>query len=230
MIIQELKDWLDTHRAYIIGGSLFGLGFLLLLVFFIGSDETDNEMIDDQPQIAFAKGTESFTMPAEPMTVNQTQVKPIQAETCMVDIKGAVKEPMLYKVSEGERVYDVIERAGGLLDNADRNRINFSLKVSDQMVIYIPKQGEGIPDALSGTVDAGTQTGGTANSSQSDTINVNTASKEELMTVSGIGEKKAQDIIDYRETNGPFQKIDDLIDVSGIGEKTLEKLCEQLAV
>lgn len=148
----------------------------------------------------------------------------------MVDIKGAVKEPMLYKVSEGERVYDVIERAGGLLDNADRNRINFSLKVSDQMVIYIPKQGEEIPDALSGTVDAGTQTGGTANSSQSDTINVNTASKEELMTVSGIGEKKAQDIIDYRETNGPFQKIDDLINVSGIGEKTLEKLREQLAV
>lgn len=138
------------------------------------------------------------------------------------DIKGSVKEPGIYSFSSEERVYDVLKRAGGLLEEADSDRINFSAKIEDQQVLYIPAVGEEPPEHLNQSASPeGKQS--TADTELSK-ININTASPSELQQIPGIGSVKAQEIIRFREENGSFQKVEDLQEISGIGEKTVEKL------
>lgn len=138
------------------------------------------------------------------------------------DIKGSVKEPGIYSFSSEERVYDVLKRAGGLLEEADSDRINFSAKIEDQPVLYIPAVGEEPPEHLNQSASPeGKQS--TADTEPSK-ININTASPSELQQIPGIGSVKAQEIIRFREENGSFQKVEDLQEISGIGEKTVEKL------
>ncbi|MFS1152793.1 helix-hairpin-helix domain-containing protein [Enterococcus lactis] len=138
------------------------------------------------------------------------------------DIKGSVKEPGIYSFSSEERVYDVLKRAGGLLEEADSDRINFSAKIEDQQVLYIPAVGEEPPEHLNQSASPeGKQS--TADTEPSK-INTNTASPSELQQIPGIGSVKAQEIIRFREENGSFQKVEDLQEISGIGEKTVEKL------
>lgn len=128
------------------------------------------------------------------------------------DIKGSVKEPGIYSFSSEERVYDVLKRAGGLLEEADSDRINF----------YIPAVGEELPEHLDQLASSeGKQP--TADS-EPPKININTATPSELQQIPGIGSVKAQEIIRFREENGSFQKVEDLQEISGIGEKTVEKL------
>ncbi|WP_270217961.1 helix-hairpin-helix domain-containing protein [Enterococcus lactis] len=137
------------------------------------------------------------------------------------DIKGSVKEPGIYSFSSEERVYDVLKRAGGLLEEADSDRINFSAKIEDQQVLYIPAVGEEPPEHLNQSASPeGKQS--TADTEPSK-ININTASPSELQQIPGIGSVKAQEIIRFREENGSFQKVEDLQEISGIGEKTVEK-------
>ncbi|EGP5463085.1 competence protein ComEA [Enterococcus faecium] len=138
------------------------------------------------------------------------------------DIKGSVKEPGIYSFSSEERVYDVLKRAGGLLEEEDSDRINFSAKIEDQQVLYIPAVGEEPPEHLNQSASPeGKQS--TADTEPSK-ININTASPSELQQIPGIGSVKAQEIIRFREENGSFQKVEDLQEISGIGEKTVEKL------
>lgn len=138
------------------------------------------------------------------------------------DIKGSVKEPGIYSFSSEERVYDVLKRAGGLLEEADSDRINFSAKIEDQQVLYIPAVGEEPPEHLNQSASPeGKQS--TADTEPSK-ININTASPSELQQIPGIGSVKVQEIIRFREENGSFQKVEDLQEISGIGEKTVEKL------
>ena len=142
--------------------------------------------------------------------------------------------------------------AGGPLEGADTTQINFAHKLEDQMVIYIPKVGESSPIentvGVSGSDDksdqneanAAAETISTAQTKTDSTsqdqggndgkINLNTASKEQLMQLTGIGDKKADEIIAYRQQNGNFKTIDDLKNVSGIGDKTFEKISSQITV
>ncbi|MBO0428003.1 helix-hairpin-helix domain-containing protein [Vagococcus fluvialis] len=144
-----------------------------------------------------------------------------------VDIKGAVKLPGMYEVTSDMRVLNVIDMAGGLKETADDSQVNFSQRIEDQMVIYIPVEGE----ELSETVIAGTNSN-TANISMDEEgkVNLNQATKEELMTLSGVGEKKAEKIIEYREENGSFKTIEDLKNVNGFGEKSFESLEKYISI
>lgn len=144
-----------------------------------------------------------------------------------VDIKGAVKLPGMYEVTSDMRVLNVIDMAGGLKETADDSQVNFSQRIEDQMVIYIPVEGE----ELSETVIARTNSN-TANISKDEDgkINLNQATKEELMTLSGVGEKKAEKIIEYREENGSFKTIEDLKNVNGFGEKSFESLEKYISI
>ncbi|MFE0442362.1 helix-hairpin-helix domain-containing protein [Aerococcus sp. NPDC058936] len=151
-------------------------------------------------------------------------------ETWYVDIKGAVKIPQVVPVNPGMRVHDVVEMAGGVTGEADQSQVNLAQLVTDQMVIYVPKMGEEVSPSTEALV-AGSQVTESAVSESSgnatsdgDLVNINTADAAMLQTLSGIGEKRAADIINYREANGLFETVDDLDQVSGIGEKTMEKL------
>lgn len=144
-----------------------------------------------------------------------------------VDVKGAVNKTGMYRITQGMRLMDAIDLAGGFAEDADQNQINFSKLLTDQEIIYVPKIGEEIP-AIN---EASPNVGGTASSgSETAKININTADAAELQQLSGIGEKKAADIIKYREENGSFHAVEDLTKVSGIGEKTLENLKDSITI
>ena len=141
-------------------------------------------------------------------------------EKIFVDVKGAVKHPGVFETIKDKRVKDLIEEAGGLLDDADTSTLNLSQRVKDQMVIYVLKHGEK-PKQIS---DSG------SSSSNTDVININTANKEQLMKISGVGKTKAEAIISYREKNGDFKKKEDITKVHGIGKATFEKIKDKIEV
>ena len=156
---------------------------------------------------------------------NETNNKDEKAENrhdekIFVDVKGAVKHPGVFETTKDKRVKDLIEEAGGLLDDADTSTLNLSQKVKDQMVIYVLKHGEK-PKQIS---DGG------SSSSNADVININTANKEQLMKISGVGKTKAEAIISYREKNGDFKKKEDITKVRGIGKATFEKIKDKIEV
>lgn len=161
-----------------------------------------------------------------------------------VDIKGAVKKPGVYKINSDKKIIDVITMAGGLMENANTDNINLSKKVTDEMVIIIYTDEEvknsNIVDTVIKVIDKecvcpNIQNDGCINTEINDsitnvnkTININTATLEELMSINGLGEAKAKAIIKYREENGYFKIIDDLLNVSGIGEALFEKIKEYI--
>ncbi|HER1159110.1 TPA: helix-hairpin-helix domain-containing protein [Streptococcus pyogenes] len=142
----------------------------------------------------------------------------------LVDLKGAVQQEGVYKLRANSRVRDVIELAGGLTQEADRHAVNFAEKLTDEQVVYVPKQGEEI-SVLPRSLVSGKKE--TASKDQSK-VHINKASLEELQHIPGIGAKRAQDIIDMRDKLGGFKALEDLRQVSGIGEKTLEKLKDDI--
>ena len=156
-----------------------------------------------------------------------------------VDIKGSVKKPGVYKVKENMIVNDLIKLAGGLSKNAYTKNINLAAKLTDGMVVYVYSKNEVttttnkvgiITNSPSVEYSNETIPSTSSNSSnQSSLVNINTATKEQLMTVSGIGESKAIAIIDYRKTN-KFNKIEDIMNVSGIGESLFAKIKSYITV
>ena len=129
-------------------------------------------------------------------------------------VTGAVRQPGLYAIKDGDRLADLIDLAGGITDDADMQAVNLAVRVKDQDHWSIPKIGESpaVPSSV-GRVDL-----------PSGKVNINTADAELLETLPGIGETRAEAVIRYREEHGPFKKVDDIIAVPGIGAATLEGL------
>jgi len=140
-----------------------------------------------------------------------------------VYIVGAVRYPGVIEVEEGSRLIDVLELAGGALENADLERVNLALKVQDEGMYKIPRIGEELSEP------SFTVLGATSYQGQQK-VNINTADEATLDTLPGIGPSKAKRIIEYREQNGPFKSIEELKNVSGIGEKTFEQLKDLITV
>lgn len=159
-------------------------------------------------------------------------------ETIYIDIKGAVKHPGMYRMTENDRLYDSIQKAGGLTKDADSQRVDYAQRLCDQMTIYIPKKHEkhhvithmpSSPNQIASQQISSSTPTDTTTSSQNK-VNLNTADATQLKTLTGIGDKRAEDIIAYRNSHGPFKQIEDIKQVSGIGDKTFEKLKDQLCV
>jgi competence protein ComEA len=170
--------------------------------------------------------------------VKEEQKEPVKEEVkekkVMVDIKGEVNSPGCYEVSEDLRVKDVIDLAGGLTKEADTSSINLSSKIKDEMVIVIDKKGE-VNKRVESDVSVNTKP---TTSKQTVTvatkptgkISINKGTIKELTTLTGIGESKARKIIEYREKNGPFSKIEDIKKVSGIGESIFAKIKDDITL
>lgn len=152
-------------------------------------------------------------------------IEEIKPSVFMVDIKGAVKNPGIYKVEEGKRIVDIIEMSGGLLEKADITSINLSEKVKDEMVIFIPKKEEAIVEEFNDKKDVSSSIKKEIINSK---ISINTGTLNDLMKVKGIGEVKAKSIIDYRIKNGNFKKLEDIMKVKGIGEATFNKIKDSI--
>ena len=136
----------------------------------------------------------------------------------VVYVTGEVAAPGVYTLPiTAERVADAVGAAGGFTHDADANSVNLAAKLTDGQQIQVLALGE-----IGATNSEATST--------DSLININSASLELLQTLSGIGPSRAQDIIDYREANGPFLRIEDIVKVRGIGEKTFEAILEHITV
>lgn len=146
-----------------------------------------------------------------------------------VHIIGEIHYPGLYELDEGSRINDLILIAGGNTKNADLNKINLAYQLSDGEKIYIPSIFDEITEYIYS--DAGENVSEkSTNSSESSAINLNIATVTDLENISGIGPSLAQKIVDYRNSNGKFNSIDELKNVSGIGEKKFEQIKKYISV
>ena len=167
-----------------------------------------------------------------------------------VDIKGAVKKEGVYELEEGSRVSDLVKVAGGLKSNASTKYLNLSKKLEDEMVIKVYTNNQiknmnvtynVVEECKCPSVDisscAGASVIGKGESANSDSdkvvtgkISINNASKEDLMTLNGIGESKAEAIIEYRNKNNGFKTLEELMNVSGIGESAYNKIKDNITL
>ena len=145
-----------------------------------------------------------------------------------VYICGEVINPGVYELSGDSRIYEAVDAAGVFAENAARECVNLASKVSDgmQITIYNREESASLP-ADSASVGGNAGKSGTSGSGL---VNLNTATKEELMTLKGIGESKAEDIIRYREKSGGFKKIEDIMKISGIKENGFQKIKDSITV
>ncbi len=141
----------------------------------------------------------------------------------LVDISGEVNQPGVYALQPDSHVQDAVAAAGGLTGEADDARLNQAKKLHDGDKLIIPAKGEA-PPASAGGDTTQSDSGALAGEVESGPVNVNTAAQQELELLPGIGPSRALDIISYRQSNGLFKTVEDLMNVPGIGEVTLERL------
>jgi competence protein ComEA len=143
--------------------------------------------------------------------------EPQEAAEIYVHVAGAVDSPGLYVLGSGARVIDAVSAAGGLASDAEPGAINLARALTDGEQLVVPRKGEDPPAPAQGGPSAGP-------------VNVNTADAVALETLPGVGPALASRIISWRETEGPFAAVDDLLAVSGIGPRVLESLRELVTV
>lgn len=191
-----------------------------------------------------------FLFPKEEEIIEEPLLEEIETSVThnmiQVDIKGAVKNPGVYQMGSDSRVQDVIEKSGGLLENAFLNTINLSKKLEDEMVIIIYTKEE-----INHFIEDETRTLKQENTcicpkivndacieksitnkevTDSKKISLNQGTKEDFESLTGIGSSKAEAIIQYREEHGKFEDIEEIKNVSGIGEATFEKIKDNLTL
>ena len=156
-----------------------------------------------------------FLLPKDEIVIKESQNE--EEEFIFVHIEGCVNNPGFIKTKYGTRLFELIEEAGGETDEADLTRINLASIVSDEQKIFVPAK-----VVLDETNETGAE--------KTSIVNINTASKEKLMSLDGVGEGTAEKIIKYREQNGYFNTIEDLMNVSGIGESKFNGLKDDITV
>ncbi|EXJ24270.1 Late competence protein ComEA, DNA receptor [Alkalibacterium sp. AK22] len=209
--------WIKTNKA--IAAVFLSALIMLLVVVFVRAKE--NVSVEIEKEWTLEQLLEE-TAEEESVTGGSgvaSEGRPFE-ETVFVDIKGAVSFPGVYQMQQGQRVIDVLQKAGGLLEEADSVTVNFAETLRDEMLIYIPFEGE---ELLIYTLEE-------SGSSAVALIDLNSATMDELTQLSGIGPAKAQAIIAYREENGQFMTTEEIKQVSGIGDKTFENIQEQITV
>ncbi|HHX0198259.1 TPA: helix-hairpin-helix domain-containing protein [Enterococcus faecalis] len=214
----QTMDWLkQLPKKWLLLGSGASIVILITLLVSIYL------MVNKEPRVDTTMWEETSLTTMEEVATDATKER---AETMIyVDIKGAVKVPGIYQLKNQQRIWDALALAGGVSEEADTAQVNYAQKVKDQMIIYVPKKGEPVPQSLETL-----QESAPAQQNQEEKINLNTATEAELQTISGIGAKKAQEIIRFRDEQGPFKTVEELKNVPGIGEKTVERLKDMLTV
>lgn len=222
MNFEKIKEFILEKKVYLI------IAVLVIVVGIWFKKENNQTTNSEIKNTEILQSSSSSAVSSANISSSNSSV----SKTVTCDITGAVKHQGVYTLKNGARLQELIEAAGGTTSRAQLKAINRAILLKDQDKIHIPYKGEKIDNAAT---NAATSSSPEASSSSGQTesgdkINLNTATVTELQKLTGIGEKKAEQIIAYREQNGSFKKIEDLMQVSGIGEKTFESLKAQLAI
>jgi competence protein ComEA len=159
--------------------------------------------------------------PTEPVTIDRTATASAAPTELYVHVSGAVREPGLYVLPDGSRLVDAVAAAGGFAKKAARDGVNLARALADGEQIVVPRKGEKTADAAISAAP-GTSADGK--------VNLNTADQTALEALPGIGPALSQRILQWRDDNGRFTSVDDLLAVSGIGEKMLATLRDLVTV
>ena len=209
--MEELIEKIKEYKIIVICASL---GMVLGGFFFL-------KPVAQTPAKESNLQTEVTTVSKDEKEDKNQKEEVVEQDLITVDVKGAVKSPGIYDLPVGSRINDAVQKAGGFTDNADSKSINLAQRISDEALVYVPTKEEATSQEAH--LNA-------SNTKENKKVNLNKASLEELKQVKGLGAKRAQDIIDHRESNGKFKSVDELKKVSGIGAKTIEKLKEYVTV
>ncbi|HFU4201567.1 TPA: helix-hairpin-helix domain-containing protein [Streptococcus suis] len=213
--MDKIKTYIEMLKEYKWQIALPAVAGLLMAMFLIFSQsaKSDQTGLTDFPQLEQTSSSSDL--------VEETSTEASEEPTqLVVDVKGAVAKPGLYTLEADARVNDAVEAAGGLTSQADPKSINLAQKLSDEAVVYVASKDENISVVTSTTASSAMS----QDEKNTSLVNLNTATETDLQTISGIGAKRAADIIAYREANGGFKSVDDLNNVSGIGDKTMESI------
>ena len=197
---------------------LIGIGVVIVLVSYFLSQSAmtaDSQIVSSQ---SLAK--------SKSHTSNRKKSVNRRSNLVTCDISGAVQHEGVYTLKSGMRLNDLIIAAGGTTKRAQLKSVNRAVLLKDQAKFYIPYLGEKVAAIPS---SEGTEIS-SASSENDEKVHLNQASSNDLQKLNGIGVKKAEQIIQYRQQNGPFKSIEDLTNVTGIGEKTFAALKDQLAL
>ncbi|WP_024416482.1 helix-hairpin-helix domain-containing protein [Streptococcus suis] len=213
--MDTIKTYIELLKEYKWQIALPAVAGLLMATFLIFSQpaKSDQTGLTDFPQTEQASSSQEQT---EETSTEESE----ELSQLTVDVKGAVEKPGLYTLEAGARVNDAVEAAGGLTSQADPKSINLAQKLSDEAVVYVASKDENISVVASTTASSAMS----PEEKSTSLVNLNTATEADLQTISGIGAKRAADIIAYREANGGFKSVNDLNNVSGIGDKTMESI------
>jgi len=211
-LIRDNKEMMKTAALPLV------IGAAVLFFWFYGSSDSEVLVADSMEESADpGQGIIYSSDGGDDAVINLTGM--------YVDISGEVFEPGVYEVSEGTRLFQVIEMAGGLTDSADVNSLNRAEIVYDGQKIIVPAGGSS-PGA-----DENDLTGDSArNGFTNGKVNLNLADSATLQTIPGIGPSKAERILDYRKKNGRFKTTEDIMNITGIGQKTFESIKEYITV
>lgn len=246
---------LDNEKLNkILMGVIILLQIMTISIVVLCSDcysKNDKQNSESNNEVSMVEKKEAIEETEENTSLNNLENK------IKVDVKGAIKKAGVYELSNDDRVIDAINLAGGLKSNASTKYLNLSKKVSDEMIIYVytttQVKNMGIKEEIKTecncpTVDCnscagsniinssntndnkGNEANENTNNTKPTKISINKANKEQLMTLNGIGESKAEAIIEYRNTKGKFTKLEDIMNVSGIGESAYSKIKDYITL
>lgn len=225
--VENAKHFLQQHRDQIKTVALPCLVLAAVLFFWFYGNAQDSEQVYTEDVQAAAENQPTEAQQAE-LAAKGAENIPEQGDI-YVDICGEVAKPDVYRVKNGSRLFEVIAQAGGLTAQADINVINRAETVRDGQKIRILSYEETKQGAQQQGDASASQYGSQAQANDGK-ININLADAATLQMIPGIGPSKAERILEYRETTGPFQSIEDIKNVSGIGNKTFENIREYLSV
>ena len=223
----QIKDWLLDKKVYVVAVVLAAGAFFYW--------QQKPQPADNSALLSHTK-LQSSSQSAASRQTGASSASSAASGKVVCDISGAVKEEGVYTLKSGSRLQDLIDAAGGLTSRAQIKAINRSLLLQEQDKVYIPYKGEktaAAPTAgmaSNAAASSSSSSPGPAASSAAGKVNLNTATAADLQKLNGIGEKKAEQIIAYREQKGGFKSIDELKEVSGIGDKTFDVLKDQITV
>lgn len=209
----------DRFICTLLQRCFIGTLILAAFLFLAGCGGSREEDTLEEFEISEEDGAEDKEAPEEnPDDTGQTEGAAVYVYVC-----GAVNAPGVYELSGDARVFEALESAGGMTGDASLESVNLARAVVDGEQIYVPT----VEEAARGT---GVGTESNIKSAEQSKVNINTASRDELMTLTGIGEAKAESIIRYREEHGAFKSVEELMEIEGIKEGVFNKIKDDITI
>lgn len=207
-----IREWLHRQLANTIVRVGLGVCVVMLLALLCAAS------------FVVASGDSTADLSGTPTTISSVPTSTTRAPGLVVDVGGAVRQPGVYRLALGTRVVDALEAAGGPAEDVDLERVNLASMLSDGQRVWIPRRGENPPQGVAGVA------GPAGAAAAPGPVDLNSATAEQLDTLSGIGPATAKAIIERRTQLGRFRSVDDLLSVKGIGEAKLDSIRSSVVV